>query len=105
MFLAKFGDDRTIASLINDISNLKSISNQRIKDFNSRFNKLLYKIPSASKVAMDVQIEWYTSSHPSNIAFFVDGANKATLLENMKEALSVERRIISLSNRTNVQFK
>lgn len=47
VFLAKFGDDRTIASLINDLSNLKANSDERIKDFNSIFNKFLNKIPAA----------------------------------------------------------
>jgi len=43
-FLAKFGDDHTIASLINDISNLKAKSGEKIKDFNSTSNKFLNKI-------------------------------------------------------------
>ena len=48
-FLAKFGDDRTIVSLINDISNLKANSNEKIKYFNSIFNNLLNKIPASSR--------------------------------------------------------
>ena len=99
-FLAKFGDDRTTSSLINDLSNLKSKSSEKIKDFNSRFNKLLNKIPVTTSPGVDVQIEWYISSLPSNIVIFVDRANKATLLENMKEALSVKRRIIALEKRS-----
>jgi len=57
---------------------------------------LLNKISVASKPAVDVQIEWYISYLPSNIEIFVDRANKATLVENMKEALSVERMITTL---------
>ena len=100
VFLSNFSDDRTITSLINDISNLKANPDEKIKDFNSRFNKLLNKIPVASKPVVDVQIEWYISSLPSNIAIFVDRANKATLVENMKEALSIEIRIIALEKRS-----
>jgi len=100
VFLAKFDDDRIIESLINDLSNLKANSNERIKDFNSKFNKLLNKILVVSKPTVDVQIEWYISSLPSNIAIFVDRVNKATLVENMKEALSIERIIISLEKRS-----
>jgi len=48
-FLAKFGDDLTISSLINDIPNLKAKSVEKIKDFNSKFNKLLKKNPSYIK--------------------------------------------------------
>ena len=47
-FLAKFGDDRTTATLINDLSNIKSKIGEKIKYFNSRSNKLLNKIPAMS---------------------------------------------------------
>ena len=47
-FLAKFGDDITTATLINDLSNLKSKLGEKIKDFNSIFNKFLNKIPATS---------------------------------------------------------
>ena len=57
-FLAKFGDDHTIASLINDVSNLKAKLGENIKDFNSRFNKLLIKISTALSPGVDVQIQW-----------------------------------------------
>lgn len=67
--------------MINDISNLKANSDERIKDFNSRFNMFLNKIPAASKPTVDVQIEWYISALPSNISIFVERANKATLVE------------------------
>lgn len=53
-FLTKFGDDRSIETLINDLSNLKSESKESIKDFNSRFNKLLNKIPATSKPSEEV---------------------------------------------------
>lgn len=68
VFLAKFGDDRTVASLINSLSNIKMNSGENIKGFNSGFNRLLNKISNASKLVVDVQIEWYISSLPSNIA-------------------------------------
>ena len=38
-FLTKFGDDRSTATLINDLSNLRAESKEHITDFNSRFNK------------------------------------------------------------------
>jgi len=57
---------------------------EKIKDFNSIFNKLLNKIPTTSRPGVDVQIEWYISSLPSNIVIFVDRANKNTLVENKK---------------------
>lgn len=98
-FLTKFGDDRSTATLINDLSNLKTKSREPIKDFNLRFNKLLNKIPIASKPSEEVRSEWYISALPSNIAIFVDSAAKPTLAENMKEAIAVENRILALEKK------
>ena len=58
-FLTKFGDDRSIATLINDLSNPRAESREPIKDFNLRFNKILNKIPTASQPSEEVRSEWY----------------------------------------------
>lgn len=104
-FLAKFGDDRTIASLINELSNLKAKKEEKVKYFNSQFNKLLNKIPTLSAPGVDLQIEWYISSVPSNIALLVDRENLATLANNMKANLYVEKHIISLEKKTSQEDK
>ena len=99
-FLTKFGDDCTTATLINDLSNLKENTGEKIKIFNSIFNNLLNKNLTTSKPRVDMQIEWYISSLPSNIAIFVDRANNSTLVENMNEILSVEKIILALEKKT-----
>ena len=48
-FLTKFGDDRSIATLLNDLSNLKIEPKEPIKEFNASFNKLLNKIHTDSQ--------------------------------------------------------
>lgn len=53
-FLLKFGDYWTTATLINDLSNLKTNPNEKINDFNSRFKILLNKIPDTSRHGIDV---------------------------------------------------
>lgn len=95
-FLTKFGDDRSTATLINDLSNLKAEAREPIKDFNLRFNKILYKIPAASQPSEEVRCEWYIMPLPSNFAIFVDRENKTTLFENLMEALAVEKRVVAL---------
>lgn len=95
-FLTMFGDDKSTATLINDLCILRVELKEPIKDFNSHFNKLLNKIPSTSKLSEEVQSEWYISTLPSNIAIFVDRANKTTLANNMKEAITIEKRFIAL---------
>lgn len=98
-FLTKYGDDRSLATLINDLSNLRIEHREPIKEFNARFNKLLNKIPTASKPSEQIRSEWYITALPANIAIFVDRVGKPTLVENMKEALDVEKRINSLEKK------
>ena len=98
-FLTKFGDDRSTATLINDLSNLRTESREPIKYFNLRFNKILNKIPTASQPSEEVRSEWYITALPSNLAIFVDRANKTTLVENMKEAIAVEKHIMVLEKK------
>lgn len=88
-FLKKFGDERTTTTLVNDLSNIKATPNKKIKDFNSRFNKLLNKIPATCRPSVDVQIEWYISALPSNIVTFLGRAQKIVLVDNMKEDIVV----------------
>lgn len=88
-----------MATLINDLSNLMTESKEPIKEFNSRFNKLLNKIPTASKPSEQVRSEWYITTLPSNIATSVDRAGKPTLAENMKEAIAMEKRITALEKK------
>lgn len=85
--LTKFGDDRSMTTLINDVSKMK----EPIKYFNSSFNKLLNKIPTTSKPRDEVKNEWYIFALPSNKTIFVDRATKLTLAENMKEAIAIEK--------------
>jgi len=102
-FLTKFGDDRSIATLINDPSNLRAESKEPIKDFNLCFNRLLNKILTASKPNEEVRSEWYIFALPSNIAIFMDRANKTTLANNMKEAIAVEKCIIAVEKKNVVE--
>lgn len=86
--------------MINDLSSLKASPDEKIRDFNSRFNKILNKILDTSKLGVDVHNEWYIYALPSNITIFVDTTNKTTLVENMKEALTVETMILALEKKS-----
>jgi len=102
-FLTKYADDRSVATLINDLSNLRTESREPIKEFNSCFNKLLNKIPTASKPNEKVGSEWYIAALPSNIAIFVERVAKTTLVENMKEAIAVEKCSIALEKKATLE--
>ena len=101
-FLTKFRDDRSTATLINDLSSLRAESREPIKDFSLRF-KILRKIPSASQPSEEVRSEWYITALPSNLSIFVDRANKKTLVENMKEEIAVEKRIMALEKKNAIE--
>ena len=47
--------------------------------------------------------EWYITALPSNLAIFVDRANKTTLVENMKEAIAVEKLIMALEKKNTIE--
>jgi len=68
----------------NELSNLKANPNEKIKDFNSIFNKLLDKIPATSTLGVDAQIEWYISPLPSYTAIFI--------CDNLKEPFPVKEK-------------
>eukprot|EP00253_Pinus_taeda_P034457 PITA_34457 len=102
-FLTKFGDDRSTATLISDLSNLKAKTKEPIKDFNLRFNKILNKIPATSQPSEEVRCEWYITTLQSNLVVFVDRANKTTLVENLTEAIAVERRVVALEKRSAIE--
>lgn len=69
---------------------------------NSRFNKLLNKILTTSKPSNEVQNEWYIFALPSNLTIFIDRVSKTTLAENMKEAIDVEKRILAVEKKNDV---
>ena len=102
-FLTKFGDERSTETLINDLSNLKAEAREPIKDFNLVFNKILNKIPTASQPSEEVRCEWYITALPSNLVIFVDRANKTTLVENLTEAIAVEKHVIALEKRPAIE--
>jgi hypothetical protein len=102
-FLTKFSDDRSTTTLINDLSNLRAESKDPIEDFNLRFNKILNKIPTASQPSEEVRSEWYITALPSKLAIFVDRASKTNLVENMKEAIAVEKQIIALEKKSAIE--
>jgi hypothetical protein len=72
---------------------------EKVKDFNQRFLTLMNKIPQASKPVEDVSIEFYTSSLPFSMEMFVKRDEKNTLEATFKEAIKVEKDMLSLKDK------
>jgi len=51
------------------------------------------------KPSDEVQNEWHISALPSNTTIFIDRAAKPTLVENMKEAIVVEKQILAVEKK------
>jgi hypothetical protein len=56
---------------------------------------LVNKIPTTSKPANNVSVEFYTSILPVSMAMFVKIAKKGTLEDTFKEVIKVEKDMLS----------
>ncbi|MDO5304888.1 MAG: retrotransposon gag domain-containing protein [bacterium] len=105
LFLKKFGDDKTPAALVRDLSRIRAEHNEPIKKFNQRFLNLRNKIPLVSRPAESVIIEFYTAALPSSMAMWVKRAAKTTLNDNFAEAIQVEKDQDSLKDTSSSENK
>ena len=70
-FITRFGDDKTLGTLLLELARLKIKENKKVKEFNQRFINLLNKIPDKSPEA--IQIEYYTIALPLPVSMGVRG--------------------------------
>lgn len=105
LFLAKFGEDKTPAALVRDLSRIRAESNEPIKKFNQRFLNLRNKFPLISRPAESVIIEFYTAALPSSMAMWVKRVAKTTLNDNFAEAIQIEKDQDSLKDSSSSETK
>ena len=94
-FINKFGDDKSPAVLVSELSKIHIEPKEKVKDFNQHFLTLRNRIPATSRPTEDVTIEFYTSALPGKIAMFVRQKAKLTLAENFEEAIKVEKDVFA----------
>lgn len=63
-FLDKFGDDKTPAALVLELSRLKMETKEKVKDFNIQFNTLFSRILATTRPTEEVLMEFYVSALP-----------------------------------------
>jgi len=91
IFLKKYGDDKTPADLVMELSRMKIEPKERVKDFNQRFLTLRDKIPPILRPAEEVTIEFYTKGLLITIAMFVKRSKLATVDELFDESILIEK--------------
>ena len=94
-FIIRFGDDKTLGTLLVELARLNINTNENVKEFNQIFITLLNKIPD--KLPEVIQVEYYTASLPLTVAMFVKRKEIRTLEENFEEAIQVEKVLASIS--------
>jgi hypothetical protein len=88
-FMAEFSNEETPKILPLEILGIRMNENEKVKYFNERFISLVIRIPI--KTVEAIQIEYYVSTLPPNIAMFVKTQRKLTLVDNFAEAIQVEK--------------
>jgi hypothetical protein len=94
-FVNQFGNDKTLGTLLLEISRLRINNNENVKEVNQRFITLLNKIPN--KPTKGVKIEYYTCALPPLVVMFVKRKEIRTLVENFVEAIKVGKDLASIS--------
>ena len=59
-FLDKFGEDKTLAILVLELSHIRMDGKEKVKDFNQHFLSLRNKMPVESRPIEGVVTEFYT---------------------------------------------
>lgn len=70
-FLDKYGDEKTLAALVLELSHLKMETKEKVKDFNIQFNTLFNRILATARPIEEVLMEFYITSLPDPTAMLV----------------------------------
>ena len=84
--MEKFGDKKTLDTLMIELSQIKMENKERIKDWNKRFNSLLNKFPIDAWLTDNLQIGFYTWALPITTALFVKRERKKTFGWSLRES-------------------
>ena len=77
-FLGKFGNQKTIVTLMKEILSMRMEKKEKFQDFNQRFTTLLNNFNVATKLAEESLIEYYTTTLDPSITLFIKRYSKIT---------------------------
>jgi hypothetical protein len=96
MFLTMFSPPISYHTLLTDFTQIGLRKNERIRDFNLRFNKTLSRIPE-DKIPNDpVILGCYKNAMPPNVKYAIRTSQMDTLEEAMTKATEMEEIMIEM---------
>jgi hypothetical protein len=81
-----------------ELSSLKMNPKEKVKYFNQIFLTLKNRIPADSMLVESLIVAYYTKDLHNNIAIWVKRSKKSTFLDAFKEAIKIEKDILSLKD-------
>ena len=99
-FLGKFGNQKTVATLMKELLSMRMGNKEKVQDFNQRFTTLLNSFSATIKPTKESLVEYYTATLYLPIAMFVKRFGKVTLVEKYEEANKIEAYLDSIEKHT-----
>ena len=100
VFKRKFGNQKTVATLMKELLSMRMEKKEKDQDLNQRFTTLLSSFSATTKPIEESLVEYHTTTLYPPIAMFVKRVVKATLVENYEEAKKVEADLDSITRHT-----
>jgi hypothetical protein len=94
MFLTMFSPPISYHTLLTDFTQIGLRKNERIQDFNLRFNKTLSRIPEDKRPNDPVILGCYKNAMPPNVKYAIRTSQMDTLEEAMTKATEMEEIMI-----------
>jgi hypothetical protein len=90
MFITMFTPPIAYNTLLTDFTQTGLRNNERIRDFNLKFNKTLSRIPEDKRPNDPVSLNCYKNEMPPNVKYAIRTSQMDTLEEAMTKATNME---------------
>ena len=100
MFRSKFGNEKTVATLMKELLSMNMEKKEKAQYFNQMFTTILNSFSAAAKQGGDSLVEYYTTTLYPPITMFVKREFKPTLVENYEESKILEADLDSIARHT-----
>jgi hypothetical protein len=102
MFLTMFTPPIAYHTLLIEFTQIGLRKNERIQDFNLRFNKTLSRIPKDKRPNDPIILYCYKNAMPLNVKYAIKTSQMDTLEEEMTKATKMEEIMIEMGVDPNI---